>query len=89
MTNRHPFTQTDKLAQDMVGILGQIRANTPDPLPTELAQAANDLRGSIAGKQDFEIKQMMRDTVLKVAQQTGRLYSNDDILAFEKRTKQG
>lgn len=88
--NPTPFSNQDQLTKDIAQILQQMQANQPNPLPTELQAAVETARTQVAAaKTSDEATSILKNTVSAAAQKSGTVYSNQDLLNFERQVRKG
>jgi hypothetical protein len=87
--NKQPFSQPDAFTKDLGKILQDIQQNhPPQPLPQELAAAAEQIKPQIAGlRSSEEVSSLLKTTVAQVAKSTGSEYSSQDLLNFERQVR--
>jgi hypothetical protein len=84
--NPTPFSNQDDLTKDIASILNQMQANEPNPLPVELQAAIEPARTQIASaKTSDEVISILKSTAFSVGQKAGTVYSNQDLINFEKQ----
>jgi len=88
--NPTPFSNQDQLTKDISQILQQMQANQPNPLPAELQAAVETTRTQVAAaKTSDEAISILKTTVSAAAQKSGTVYSNQDLLNFERQVRKG
>jgi len=88
MTNR-PFSNPDKLTKDIADILANMSKNEQNPLPSELIKAAEEIKPKLsATSTDYEAKAMMKDALNRASKETGTVYTNQDIINFDRQARQ-
>jgi len=88
--NPTPFSNQDDFTKDIASILKQMHANEPNPLPVELQAAIEPTRTQIASaKTSDEAISILKTTAFAVGQKAGTVYSNQDLLNFERQVRKG
>jgi hypothetical protein len=88
--NPTPFSNQDQFTKDIAQILQQMQANQANPLPAELQAAVETARTQVAAaKTSDEATSILKTTVSAAAQKSGTVYSNQDLLNFERQVRKG
>ena len=88
--NPTPFSTQDQFTKEIAGILQQMHANEQNPLPVELQAAIEPAKTQLAGaKTSDEATSILKSAVSSVAQKSGTVYSNQDLLNFERQVRKG
>lgn len=86
----NPFSNPDALTKDIAGILQKMQASETNPLPTELIQAADAVRERVASaRTSEEAADLLKSAVSTAAKQTGAVYTNQDMINFERQVRRG
>lgn len=86
----NPFSNPDALTKDIAGILQKMQAAETNPLPTELIQAADAVRERVASaRTSEEAADILKSAVSSASKQTGSVYTNQDMINFERQVRRG
>lgn len=86
----NPFSNPDALTKDIAGILQKMQAVETNPLPTELIQAADAVRERVASaRTSEEAADILKSAVSSASKQTGTVYTNQDMINFERQVRRG
>jgi len=86
----NPFSNPDALTKDIAGILQKMQAAETNPLPTELIQAADAVRERVASaRTSEEAADILKSAVASASKQTGAVYTNQDMINFERQVRRG
>ena len=67
-----------------------MQAAETNPLPTELIQAADAVRSQVANaRTSEEAADILKSAVSSAAKQSGSVYSNQDMINFERQVRRG
>lgn len=88
MTN--PFSNPDDFTKDISSILQKMQASEVNPLPQELIQAADAVRIQVASaRTSEEAADILKSAVSNAAKQSGTMYTNQDMINFERQVRRG
>lgn len=86
----NPFNTHDQLTKDITSMMQTNAQTASDILPIELVTAAEAIRPKLATMNlEFERTQLLKNTVSQVSKETGgKVYSNNDMINFERKARQ-
>jgi len=88
--NPTPFSNQDQLTKDISQILQQMQANQSNPLPAELQAEVETARTLVStAKTSAEATSILKAAASAAAQKSGTVYSNQDLLNFERQVRTG
>lgn len=85
-----PFSNPDQFTKDLAGILQNMQKSQPDPLPAELRAAADKIKTDVQSARTAEdATSLMKNAVNAASKESGKVYSNQDLINFERQVRGG
>lgn len=88
--NPTPFSSQDQFTKDIAAIMQKMAAAETNPLPSELQAVVDTTKTQIASaKTSDEVSALMKAAASEASKKTGAVYTNQDLINFERQVRKG